>query len=67
MSQDAKSTRIIQGLLVAILLLSILALLFARSMAVASRPFTSVASVLALLVDGYMYDVLDSQVKEGRE
>lgn len=65
--QDVKTTRIIQSLLVAILILSVLGLLFGPSMAVVPRPVTCVASVLALLVDGNLYDALGSQVKDRGE
>ncbi|KAK3995753.1 hypothetical protein QBC44DRAFT_283171 [Cladorrhinum sp. PSN332] len=53
--QDERSTRIMQGLLAAVLLFAALSWALAPKMAVLPRPATSLASILALLVDGNVY------------
>jgi len=69
--QDAGPTRIVQGLLVATLLFSLVNWVLApkAASAVLPRPPTSVASVLALLVDGDLYDhygrVVDGEGGDG--
>lgn len=53
--QDEQTTRIMQGLLAATLVFAVLSWALAPKTAVLYRPATSVASILALLVDGNVY------------
>ncbi|KAK4466528.1 hypothetical protein QBC42DRAFT_293344 [Cladorrhinum samala] len=53
--QDEQTTRVMQGLLGATLVFAVLSWVLAPKTAVLYRPATSVASILALLVDGNLY------------
>ncbi|KAK4159326.1 hypothetical protein QBC43DRAFT_327460 [Cladorrhinum sp. PSN259] len=53
--QDERSTRVMQGLLAATLVFAVLSWALAPRMAVLPRPATSVASIVALMVDGNVY------------
>ena len=54
--QDPTATRVMQGLLCSILVFSVASWVLEPKTAVLPRPPTSVASVLALLVDGNVYE-----------
>ncbi|KAI0547879.1 hypothetical protein F4679DRAFT_597101, partial [Xylaria curta] len=56
--QDAASTRVLQALLISILVFSLSSWAIMPSTAILPRPPTSIASVLALLADGNMFELL---------
>ncbi|KAF4982510.1 hypothetical protein FZEAL_1880 [Fusarium zealandicum] len=68
LEQDPVATRILQGLLGALLLLHVISWIFARRLRL-PRPPTTIASVTALLVDGNILKLLprDAQWKTSKE
>ncbi|KAI1735226.1 hypothetical protein F4680DRAFT_435865 [Xylaria scruposa] len=59
--QDAASTRVLQALLISILVFSLSSWAIMPKTAILPRPPTSIASVIALLADGNMFELLPTR------